>query len=318
MAGRMRAPAKAAQFEFKCGSSATPDQPSSVRLTQMWSAIERESGGRIHTQFFPNSQLGSQAAMLTQLRLGALHFYLINPGDLAAVVPAFDVSFLGFVFKDSAQGFRVMDGPLGTYLRGEAASKGIYTLRAIWDSGMNQIGSSSHPIRSPEDLRGFKIRVVASKIVADLFRVLAASPTPIALNEVYTALQTKLVDGIAGTLVYFETGRLYEVQKYAALTNHAWTGLRLIANGDVWKRLPSDLQAIVERNNTKYAALERRDTELFTASVGDKLTRQGMIINRVDQAPFRARLAPYYQEWATAFGPTVWNLLETSLGQKLI
>jgi TRAP-type transport system periplasmic protein len=316
--GIVHAPAKAAQFEIRCGSDFPPDHPTSVRLTQMWNAVLRESGGRIHTQYFPNSQLGNDAAMLTQLRSGVLHFFLISPANLAAVVPAVDISFLGFAYRDAAEGLHVMDGPLGTYEREQIASKGMYAMRTHWDSGMFQIGSNSHPIRNPDDLHSFKVRVPPSRITLDLFTTLGASPIPTSTAELYMALQTRLVDGESGPMVTIETQRWYEVNKYISLTNHQWSGLWLIVNADFWKSLPPDLQAVLERNNTKYALLERRDSKLANASVADKLARQGIVLNRVDQAPFRLRLKSYYETWAKEFGPAAWGSLEASLGHKLL
>jgi TRAP-type transport system periplasmic protein len=312
----VRAPAKAAQFEFKCGSQLPLEHPSSVRLTQMWAAIERESGGRLRTQFFPNSLLGSDQAMLSQVREGALQFLSTSPGALAGVVTIAGISDLGYAFKDQAEAVRVMDGPLGGYLRDDAATKGLHVFRTIWGSGMKEIGSNSHPIRTPEDLRGFKIKAVGM-IAIDLFKELGASPNPLSLAETYTGLQTRLIDGEDGPLVIIETARFYEVIKYASLTDHAYSALWVMANADVWKSLPPDLQEIVERNNAKYAKLEWRDTDLVAMSVSDKLQRQGVTINRVDQAPFRTRLRGYYQAWATRFGPRAWGLLESSLGHRL-
>jgi TRAP-type transport system periplasmic protein len=310
--------AQAAQFEFKCASNLALDHPSSIRLAQMWASVERESGGRIRIQFFPNSALGGDAAMFSQLRVGALEFFLISPGNLASVVTAADIANIGLVYKDADEALRVMDGPLGAYIRQEAASKGVYALRTAWDSGMIQISSSSHPIRVPEDLRNFKIRVVESKIIIDLFKALGASPTPLSFSEVYSALQTKIIDGQAAALVAIEASHFYEVQKYISLTSHAWAGTFLIANAGVWKSLPPDLQGVIERNNTKYAQLERRDTKAANASLAVQLGRQGVQVNQVDQGPFRANLRPYFEYWAAEFGSTEWGLLQRSLGRKLV
>jgi TRAP-type transport system periplasmic protein len=315
--GVSRAPAKAAQFELKCGTNLPIDHPANVRLTSMWAAIEKESGGRVHVRLFPNSVLGNDPALFNQMRVGAVDFHLATPGIMAGVIPVANISYLGFAYKDSDEALRVNDGPLGAYIRSETDAKGMHPLRTIWNSGMRVIGSNTHPIRNPDDMRGFKVRAVESSITVDLFKMLGASPVPLSPNEVYTALQTKLVDGEDAPMVTIQTSRWYEVNKYISLTNHAWSGLWLLANGAMWKGLPSDLQDIVERNNTKYAMLERRDTNLFALSVADKLTRQGVTINDVDQAPFRARLTAYYQTWANTFGPTAWGLLQSSLGRSL-
>jgi TRAP-type transport system periplasmic protein len=317
-AGFGRGAATAAQFEFKCASGLPGNHPTSVHLTEMWATIEQESGGRIHTQFFPNGQLGGESALFTQLRVGAVTFFLIAAPNIASVVPMADICFLGFAFKDPDEGLRAMNGALGGYLRDEIAAKELHALRSLWGSGMFEIGSNSHPIRTPDDLQGFKIRVSAGKINVDLFKTLGASPLPLNFTEVYTSLQTKIIDGTSTPLVTMETARLYEVQKYISLTNHGWSGLMLIANGDSWKSLPPDLQEIVERNNTKYAALENREIKAGEVSVAAQLMRQGVLINQVDQTPFRTRLRSYYEYWANAFGPRVWGALENSLGRKLI
>jgi TRAP-type transport system periplasmic protein len=314
--GFVPASVKAAQFEFKCGTPTPVDHPASIRLKQMWGAVERESNGRIRTQFFPSNQLGGDAAQFSQVRLGSLPFFLIG-SNLASVVPSADISLLGFVYKDADEGFRCMDGPLGSYVRDEVNGKGLYAFRTMWDGAMIQVAGATRSVRAPDDLRAFKVRVTESKITVDLFKSLGAIPVALSGSEAYTALQTRLVDGAASTLISLEGFRTYEVTRYISLTNHNWSGYTLIANGDVWKSLPADLQAIVERNNTKYATIQRRDTKALNVSLVDKLGRQGNTINAVDQAPFRARLRPYYESWAKTFGPTQWGLLESALGRKL-
>jgi len=181
---------------------------------------------------------------------------------------------------------------------------------------MKEVGSNSHPIRVPEDFRGFKIKAVG-RMAIDLFHSLGASPVPLTLAETYTALQTKIVEGEDGPLLTFEVSRFYEVNKYMSLTNHAYSANTLLVNGDAWNGLGSELQAIVERHNRTYSILEWRDTKILAASVADKLQRQGVTINRVDQTPFRARLGSYYTSWANEFGPTAWGLLQNGLARKL-
>ena len=309
--------ARAAAFEFKCASDLPEEHPASVRFIEMWRSIEQESGGRIHTQYFPNSILGGDTAMLSQVRLGATQFSTVSPGNLAPIVPAADIAYLGFAYKDSDEALRVMRGPVGDYVAADAATKGLHLFRNMWDSGMFVIASSTHPIRVPDDLRGFKIRVNNSKIQIDLFKALDASPTPVSTSEVYTALQTKVVDGTGSALVSIASMHWYEVQKYISVTNHGWAGNWLAANLDAWKSLPGDLQDVIERNTAKYAALERADTKRQSDAAVPQMARLGLPVNQVDQTPFRGHLQAYYQTWARAFGSTEWGLLESALGHKL-
>ena len=158
-----------------------------VRGRQMWAQIDRESNGRTHTEFFPNGTLGGDPALLSQLRLGALHFF-VNLSNFPPVVPAVDIANVGFAFRDSDDALRAMDGPLGGFIHQEFLAKGLYSLRTLWDSGMRQITSSSHPILHPDDLRDFKIRVAASRITVDFYKTLGASPIPLSASDAYTAL----------------------------------------------------------------------------------------------------------------------------------
>lgn len=313
----LRARAKAAPFELRCAAQLALDHPASVRLTQMWAAVERESGGRIRVSYFPNSQLGGDAAMFAQLRLGAIDFNVVTPGQLASVVPVADISFLGFAFDDAAEGLHVMDGPLGAYVRREAAARGLHLTGRMWDNGMNHVGSNTRPVRTPPDLRDFRIRVIESKILVDLFKSLGASPVPLSFSEVYSALETRLIDGEAAALVAIETSRFYEVNRYVSLTNHYWGGLWLAANADCWAHLPGDLRSLIESNGAAFAVRERKDAAALNAALADKLARRGIAVNRVDAVPFRRMLGSYYESWASAFGRTAWGFLEDGLGRKV-
>jgi TRAP-type transport system periplasmic protein len=313
----LKMPARAAQFEFKAAGNTALNHPLTTYQQKMWAAIEQESGGRIHVQYFPNSQLGSEAAMFSQLRVGAIDFVLQSGGITSSVVPTADIGFLGFTFKDADEGIRTMNGAVGDYVRTDAASKGLYLLRSCWDTGMANISSGTHPILVPDDLRGFRIRVVETKIQLDLFKALGANPIPLAVAEMYTAMQTKLLDGGSVGLVSLEASKWYEVQKYISLTNHTFSPLWTTANGDTWKRLPPDLQNIIERNNTTFAQMEQRDAKQSFAALITKITQQGLTFNNVDQIPFRKPLQSYYESWAKVYGPAVWALLERSVGHKV-
>ena len=210
-----------------------------------------------------------------------------------------------------------LDGPLGDFIHRELEAKGLFALHRFWGNGMRAITSSNRPIKTPDDLGGFKIRIATSRIVVDLFKTLGANPTTFGLNELYVALQTKLVDGEDSPLGIMETAHYYEVQRYLSLTNHNWAGLAMVTSTDLWKSLPPDLQAILDRNNTKYALLERRDTNEQNAAVADKWARRGIPVNPVDTSRFRERLSPYYATWSKDFGPQAWGLLESAIGHKL-
>jgi TRAP-type C4-dicarboxylate transport system substrate-binding protein len=135
------------------------------------------------------------------------------------------INGVGFAFPDYPAVWLAMDGELGVHIRAAIAKLNLQPFGRVWDNGFRQITSSSRPINRPRDLDGFKIRVPVSPLYTSLFRSLGAAPAGLNLSEVYSALQTRIVDGQENPLAVFETAKLYEVQKYCAMTNHVWDGL---------------------------------------------------------------------------------------------
>ncbi len=314
--GFARASAAAAQYEYKFAHNRPIESPLHVRATQMWNAVAQETGGRLVVTLFPNSVLGNETQMLAQLRSGALQFFSLSGISLSPVVPVSAIESVPFAFKDATQAFAALDGTLGAYIRQEIGAAGIYAFARPTMTGFYQITNSVRPIRSADDLDGLKIRTAVAKISVDTFKSLGASPTPISFAEVYTALQTHIVDGQYNPADLIETSRFFEVQKYLSMVNLLFAGGWMMANKDAWAALPPDIQGVVERNVAKYALLQRHDSALFAAASADKLQRQGMLVNVADAASFRAKLATgFYQRWSNEFGSKAWSLLESYTGK---
>ena len=143
-----------------------------------------------------------------------------------------------------------------------------------------------------------------------------ASPASINFSEVYSALQTKIVEGQENPVSLIQIAKLYEVQKYCSMTNHMWDGFWFLANGKSWAALPKDLQDIVERNLNEAARQEREDVRALNASLQGELTRKGMTFNNTDPQIFRAALrnAGFYAEWKERYGAQAWAVLESQVG----
>ena len=312
----LRRPAEAAEFALKYASAQQSDNPVTLAMNAAAEKIKTESGGRVQLSVFPNSILGGDAAMLTQLRSGAINFLTYLDGSLATVVPLSAIGNVGFAFKDYGEVFAAMDGTLGAMVRGEISKAGIHVFEHIWDNGFRQITSSMKPIETPDDLTGLKIRVPTSPIEVSLFRSLGASPTALAFSEVYTALQTHLVDAQENPLTIIENGKVFEVQKYLSLTGHVWTGFWFLANADLWSGLPKDVRELVERNIEGAVLGQRKVSEAANTTLLAKLKGQGLAVNRPDHAPFKRKLeqAGFYAEWRAKLGANAWKALEQTTG----
>ncbi len=179
------------------------------------------------------------------MRNGSVEFFNLSTSILSTFVPVAGMLNTGFAFKDYDAVWKAMDGDLGTYVRAQIAKTPIMTVSRVWDNGFRHITSSTREIKTPDDLKGFKIRVPPAPMLTSLFKALDAGPAPINFNELYSALQTKVVEGQENPLAIIATTRLYEVQKSCSLTGHVWDGYWILGNKRAFERLPKDLQEVV-------------------------------------------------------------------------
>lgn len=311
--------ARAAEFSFKVGISLAQSHPTVIRFQEAAEAIGKETGGRLELRVFPNNQLGGEVDLLNQVRSGAVEIFPIGGLVISSVVPVAALNGTGFVFRDYGQVWPAIDGALGEFIRNAIKQSGLYTPATVWDLGFRQITSSTRPITKVEDLAGFKIRVPGSAAYSDVFKALGAAPANIQFPEVYSALQTHIVDGQENPLALIVTSKFYEVQKYVSMTNHIWDGFYVLINGRAWRRLPADLQAVLEKNVNAAGLKQRADLAGMEAGFKDTLVKAGIQFNTPDTQPFRAKLASagYYTEAKRRFGDEAWRLLEQATGGPL-
>jgi tripartite ATP-independent transporter DctP family solute receptor len=307
----------AAEFQLKYANNSPTAHPLNVRAVEAMERIKQETNGRVDIQIFPNNQLGSDTDMLSQLRSGAIEFFTLSGLILSTLVPVSSINGVGFIWESYDKVWPAMDGGLGAYVRAQIAKAGLHAFERQWDNGYRQMTSSTRPIKGPDDLKGFKIRVPVSPLWTSMFKAFDASPASINFSEVYSALQTRVVEGQENPLALISTAKLFEVQKYCSMTNHMWDGFWFLANRRAWEKLPADLRAIVAKNINAAAVNERVDTEKLNATVRQELTAKGLIFNQPAVAPFRDKLrqAGFYAEWKGKYGEQAWSLLEKSVGK---
>jgi len=308
------------EFSLKYANNLPVTHPMNQRANEMAAKILAETKGRVEIKVFPSNQLGNDTDTLSQLRSGAVDFFTLSPLILGNLIPSAQISGVGFAFKDYGQVWAAMDGELGAHVRKEIASKSqLFAFDKIWDNGYRQMTSSANAITKPEDLKGMKMRVPPSPFWVSMFKAFEASPATINFAEVYTALQTKVVDGQENPLAIIATAKLNEVQKYCSITNHMWDGFWFLGNKKSFERLPADLQEIVARNVNAAGLLERDDVRKLTDGLITELKAKGMLFNTTDAELFRTKLraAGFYAEWHKKFGDESWALLEKYTG-KLI
>jgi tripartite ATP-independent transporter DctP family solute receptor len=310
-------PASAAEFELKYATGQDPSHPVNLRAQEALTRIREATSGRVDIKLFPANQLGSDTDLLTQVRNGSVEFFNLSSLILATLVPISGITSVGFAFKNYAEVWGAMDGQLGDHIRSEIAKSPIFTVSKIWDNGFRHVTSSTREIRGPADLKGFKLRVPPAPPLTSLFKALDAAPTPINFNEVYTSLQTKVVEGQENPLAIIATTRLYEVQKTCSLTAHVWDGYWVLGNKRAFAKLPTDLQATITRELDKSAGDQRADIAKLSDTLKTDLKAKGITFIDVQQDDFRKALAStnFYAEWKQKYGPTAWDLMEKVSGK---
>ncbi len=309
--------AKAAEFTYKYANNLPLTHPLNKQAQIAMDKIKAETNGRVEIQIFPNSQLGSDTDTLNQLRSGAVDFFTLSGLILSTLVPAASINGIGFAFSDYDTVWKTMDGDLGAFVRKEIDKFGLVGMEKMWDNGFRQMTTSSKPIVTPDDLKGLKIRVPPSPLWTSMFKAFESAPASINFNEVYSALQTKVVEGQENPLAVISVAKLYEVQKFCSLTNHMWDGFWFLANKRMWEELPADLRAIVAKNLNAAAVLERVDVAALNAGLQGELATKGLTFNKTDATAFRETLrkAGFYTEWQKRYGEDAWNLLEKAVGK---
>ncbi len=231
-------------------------------------------------------------------------------------VPTTSLTGVGFAFTNYDNVCAAMECEVGKFIRGNIEKVGLVPFEAVWDNGFRQITSSTRPIKTPEDLANFKIRVPVVPLWVAMFSALGAAPVSIPLNEAYSALQTKIADGQENPLALIESAKFYEVQKFCSLTNHAWDGFWLISSGKVWKTIPKDVQGVLQKHFNVAAKKQRDDIVQANAEYQKLLESKGLTFNTTKADVFQAALAKtsFYKDAKAKFGDEAWSLLQKYAG----
>ena len=307
---------KPAEFALKLGTDLPVTHSVNVRMKEAIDAIAAETRGRVVIQLFPNNQLGSDSDMLSQIRSGALELATFPGTVMSTLIPATAITGVGFVFPSYDKVWAAMDGAVGNHIRQSIEKLNLVPFDTVWDNGYRQITSSTRPIRTPEDLKSFKIRVPVVPLWVSMFKALGGSPVSLPLSEAYQALQTKVADGQENPLALIDSAKFYEVQKYCSLSNHAWDGFWCIASGKVWKTIPADLQKVMAKHINAAAKKQRDDIARANVDLQKQLEGKGLVFNTVDSTPFRQilRNSGFYTQAKEKFGPEAWALLQQYAG----
>lgn len=277
--------------------------PFQIGYEKFKEVLEAETDGAVEVQIFPNSQLGSEEESTQMVKLGLIAANASSTaGGLSTSVHEAELFNLPFIFRDLDHCYRVIDGPIGQDLARTVEEKLNCLVLGYWFSGIRNVWNSKRPVLTPDDLKGIKLRVMASPMLVESFNALGAQATPMAFGELYSALQTGVVDGGETDHLDLLYEKFYEVTKYVSYTNHMFLVIALVFSKKVYAKLPMDVQAAVKKAGKASISAEREAMTALTESALAELKELGLEFFKVDTTLFREKVERVYKNNADKVG----------------
>ncbi len=291
-------PASAADLVLKFGHVGAPGSLFAQSAEEFAKRANARLSDKAEVQVFGSSQLGKDRELLQKLKLGQVHFALPS-SVMSSVADEFGVFEMPYIIKDRAHMNMVENALLDSVLQPAAKSKG-YRILALWENGFRHITNNERPINKPADLDGLKLRTPKGAWRVKMFKSYGANPTPMAFSEVFTALQTGVIDGQENPYAQIHSAKFQEVQAYLSITGHVYTPAYVLVSDKHFGDLPADVQAILqatarETQSFVYALAARLETDLLA-----DLKAGGMKVNNADKQAFIEVSTPIYEEYSNS------------------
>ena len=285
-----------AQTELKLGHVGEPGSLLGAAADEFARRANARLGGKYKVVTYGSSQLGGDKELLQKLKLGTIDF--VEPSTvMSSEADIFGVFEMPYLVKSREHMKKIENELFWSKMAPETEKKGIKML-AVWENGYRHITNSKQPINTPADLKGIKLRVPEGKWRVKMFQAYGANPSPMKFSEVFTALQTGVMDGQENPFAQIASAKFYEVQKYLSLTGHVYTPAYLVAGSKKWPTLPADARKIIEDTAKEtqawvYEKAAKDDDELLA-----KMKAAGIQVNNANKDAFIAASKPVYDEFA--------------------
>ena len=291
-----------AQTELKIGWTNTIDSHYGVGVTTFGDEVAKRTNGRYKLKYFPNGALGGEREVLEAVQLGTQEMIITSTGPVGNFVPETRIVDIPYLFRDYDHARKVLDGPIGQDILTKFPAKGLVAISWM-ENGFRHITNSKRPVKTPDDVKGLKIRTMENKVHMEAFKAMGALPTPMNMNEVFTALQTGTVDGQENPIPVILANKLYTVQKYVTLDSHVYSPALLIINKGLWDKL-SDADKTAFKEAAKIALVANRKKVNDDEANGiDVMKKAGTeVITTVDNAAFQKAVASAYATYNKEFG----------------
>lgn len=281
---------------LKAADNQPEDYPTVLGLKHMAKLLDERTQGRIKMQVYAGAQLGGEKETIEMTQMGTIAIDRVNSAPLASFSPKMGAFSMPFLFRNSDHLWKVLDGPIGKDMLKALEPNNLVGL-AYYDSGARSFYTKSKAINTPADAKGQKIRVQQSKIFVDTVNALGASATPMGYGEVYSGLQTGIIDGAENNPPSLWAMKHYEVCKYFALDEHSMVPEVVIMSKKVWDSLSPEDQKIVAQAAADSVEYQKKAWADYTNKALEELKAKGVVISTPDKAPFQKVVEPLYANY---------------------
>jgi tripartite ATP-independent transporter DctP family solute receptor len=292
----------AAQTTFKMNVSVPQNSHYGVAVDTFAAEVEKRTGGRYKIQNFYASALGNEREAVEAVQLGTLDLVMTSTGPIPNFVPEVAILDIPFLFRDYAHARGVLDGPIGQEMLQKFESKGFKAL-AWGENGFRHMTNSKQPVNTPADLKGLKMRTMENPVHIQAYKGFGIIPTPMAISEVFTALQQGTVDGQENPLTVIQAWKFDQVQKHLTLTGHVYSPAVILMGKPLWDKLSAaDKEAFLAAAKEAVKANRARIDQDEKTGVEYLRSRGMQVVENVDKAKFQEALAPVFAEFSKKFG----------------
>lgn len=294
------------------------DNSNQGRAARMFAQeVEKATGGKMKVRAIGNASLGSDTQMQQALIGGAQEMMVGSTATLVGLVPEMAVWDTPFLFSNAKEADVVLDGPVGDKIKAKLEAKGMVGL-VYWENGFRNLTNSKRPVAKLEDLNDIKLRVMQNNVFLDSFRALGANAVPLPFSELFTALETRAVDGQENPYNTIVSSKFYEVQKYLTVTNHVYSPWIVTVSKKWWDGLSAAEKKVLQDAAIKSRDFERKDTREEAAKALADLKSKGMQVNELSAAEanrMREKLVSVNAGIAKSVGQQTWDEVNAAVQQ---
>ncbi len=288
---------------LKASDVHAPGYPTVVAVENMGKKLEAATKGRLSIQMYPSMQLGGEKESIEQAQVGALALARVSVGALGPVVDDLNVFNLPFVFRNTTHMEKVIDGPIGQKLLDDVTGSSAHLVGLCFmDAGARNMYDTKHPIKSIADLKGLKVRVIGNPMFVDMMNDLGGNGVPMGYDQVFSALQTGVVDGAENNAPSYVFDNHYTVAKFYTLTEHLIVPEMLVFSRPIWDRLSKDDQALIKRLAREAQLDERKLWNAKEQEAYAKMAAAGIQpVKIADKKPFQEAVKPVWDKYGSKY-----------------